>query len=506
LSHDFRVSRRGLLAAPLALSVVASQAQAAATRSSDSLDTLDGLGLADLVRRKQVSPSELLESTIRRAETQNPKYNFLALKMYDYGRAEIAHGLPQGPFAGVPFLIKDLNEDIAGFPTSNGSRYFEGFVAARTSTLVERYRAAGLVIFGKTTAPEFGLSPSTEGKRFGYTRNPWDPSRSSGGSSGGASAAVAAGVVPMANASDGGGSIRIPASTCGLFGLKPSRGRVPMGPEHTEGWMGMSAVHAVTRSVRDSAALLDATHGLELGSQYSAPTPERPFLQEVGRSPKRLRVALMTRPLSGTPVDPECLDAVRSAARLCESLGHVVEEAAPAIDGRALADAFLDTVSVSVTAKLEAYAQATGRAPSPDVLETVTWYFYQRAQKTNPLALARASTTFQGAAVKLAEFMQNYDLILTPTIAQLPAKLGVLNLSPENMQDYVAAVVSYAPFGQLANETGVPAMSVPLAWSKAGLPIGIMFTARYGEEATLLRLAGQLEQARPWANRRAPIA
>lgn len=461
-------------------------------------------GLAELVRRKQVSPSELLESAIVRAEAQNLKFNFMAQKLYDYGRAEIARGVPRGPFTGVPFLVKDLNTDIAGQPTGNGSRSYDGYLPARTSTLVERHRAAGLVIFGKTTTPEFGLSASTESKVRGATRNPWDPSRSSGGSSGGSSAAIAAGVVPMAHASDGGGSIRIPASTCGLFGLKPSRGRVPMGPARTEGWLGLSSVHALTRSVRDSAALLDASHGPELGSMYSAPTPVRPFLQEVGQSPKRLRIALMTRPLTGTAVDAECLEAVRDAGTLCESLGHVVEEASPPLDGRALSEATLDGIAISISANMELFAAARGRPLAPDQFETVTWYFHDQARTASPLALSRASVIFQEQAVRLADFMRTYDLILTPTLAQLPAEIGVLSLSPEKMEDYVAAVVSYAPFGQLANQTGVPAMSVPLAWSKAGLPIGIMFTAHYGDEATLLRLAGQLEQARPWANRRPP--
>jgi len=501
--HPF--NRRDLLATSLALAAGASAARAQpamAAKRNEPIDTQDGLGLADLVRRREVSATELLEAAISRAEVQNPKYNFLTHKMYDYGRAEITRGLPTGPFTGVPFLVKDLGIDVAGHPTSNGSRLFDGYIAPRNSTLVDRYRAVGLVIFGKTTSPEFGIAATTESRRFGLTRNPWDPTRSSGGSSGGSSAAIAAGVVPIANASDGGGSIRIPASTTGLFGLKPSRGRTPSGPYRTEGWMGLAVDHALTRTVRDSAALLDATHGAEIGSMYVAPTPERPFLEEVGRPPKRLRIALMTKPPTPASVDPECLAAAQDAARLCESLGHIVEEAAPPIDGPAMTQGMTDVLSAFTAGDFEDFAKLTGRIVMPDDVEAVTWQFYQLGLKTNGVAVARGSAAFQVGAIALSEFQRTYDLILTPTIAQLPAKLGLMDLSSSDLNAYLERVVAYAPFGQLANMTGVPAMSVPLAWSKSGLPIGVMFTARYGEEATLFRLAGQLEQARPWAHKR----
>ena len=322
-----KATRRDVLAGSIAVAASAAAGGVAQAASRNVLDDHDALGLAELVKTKQVSASELLEASIARAEAYNPRFNFMAHKLYERARAAVAKGVPEGPFQGVPWLIKDLNTNIAGELTEQGSRLFKGNRATVTSELVKRQERAGLVIFGKTTSPEFGLTGTTESTLMGATRNPWNPERIAGGSSGGAAAAVASGVLPAAHATDGGGSIRIPASCCGLFGLKPSRGRVPMGPPLTEGWGGMSAHHAVTRSVRDSAALLDATHGLELGSRYSAPTPERPFLQEVGRDPGRLRIALDVTTMMGTPVDPEVIAAVRNAAQLCEKLGHSVEEA-----------------------------------------------------------------------------------------------------------------------------------------------------------------------------------
>lgn len=473
------------------------------TVSSD-FENEDALGLANMVAAKKVSAKELLESAIRRAEELNPKYNFIAQKLYDYGHARVARGELQGPFAGVPWVIKDLNTHIAQQPTGQGSRYFNGFVATVTSELVRRYERAGLVIFAKTTTPEFGLTPTTESLATGATRNPWNPEHTSGGSSGGSATAVALGVVPAAHATDGGGSIRIPASCCGLFGLKPSRGRVPMGPLRTEGWGGMSSHHAVTRTVRDSAALLDATHGVEVGSRYGAPTPPRPFLQEVGRDPGKLRIAMMLEPLSGTRVDPECIAATRAAAKLCESLGHHVEEASPVVDVAALGRASFAIMSTAIAADLEDRHMATGIAIGPEVIEKVTLAFYAQGMATKGVDVARANNIMQTAAIAVAQFMERYDLILSPTLAAPPAKLGVLGLSPEDIAAYFKAVSEFSPFTGLFNQTGAPSMSVPLAMSKDGLPIGIMFSARYGDEATLFRLASQLEVSTPWGRRSPP--
>ena len=500
------MTRRESMATVGAAALVGVAGAAEAARRSDPLGDYDALGLAELVARKQVSAGELLDAAIGKAEALNLRFNFLAQKHYDYGRAAIARGLPQGPFSGVPWLLKDLNTYIAGLPTENGSRFFKGYKPEVTSELVRRIEKAGFVIFGKTTVPELGLTGTTENKLTGDTRNPWDVSRITGGSSGGAAAAVAAGVLPAAHATDGGGSIRIPASCCGLFGLKPSRGRVPMGPPRTEGWGGLSVHHAVTRSVRDSAAILDATQGPEPGSRYAAPTPGETFLSQVGKAPGRLRIALMLNAPTGSPVDTECVEAARKAARLCESLGHHVEEAAPKLDTAAMGAASFVLIGSSVAADMMDRAKATGIPIGPDVLEPITLGFVGYGQKATGMDFARANSTLQTAAITMAQFMANYDVILSPTLAAPPLKLGQINLTPD--VDFAAwgqRAAVFSPFTQVANMTGQPAMSVPLAMSSTGVPIGVMFTGRYGDEATLFRLAGQLESAAPWKNRRPAI-
>lgn len=502
------MSRRDVLATGVSAAVAGAATRAGATSPvrSGPLDSHDALGLADLVRRRQVSPIELLEDAIVRAETLNPRFNFMAQKHYDLARASIARGLPQGPFTGVPWLLKDLNTYIAGEVTENGSRFYRGDRATVTSELVVRSQRAGFVIFGKTTAPEFGLTATTENKLTGDTRNPWNPAHIAGGSSGGAAVAVSARVIPAAHATDGGGSIRIPASCCGLFGLKPSRGRIPMGPKRTEGWGGLSAHHAVTHTVRDSAAIMDATHGPERGSRYSAPTPDGSFLSQVGKAPGRLRIALMLTPVAGSPVDAEAIAAARAAARLCEALGHHVEEAAPRLDAGALGAASFVLSASSIAADLLDRAKATGLVPGPDLLEPITLAFFGYGQQTTGMDFARANNSLQAAAVTVAEFMADYDLILSPTLAAPPLELGRINLTPDaDFRAWGERIATFSPFTQLANMTGQPSMSVPLATSEAGLPMGAMFTGRYGDEATLFRLAGQLEQVAPWIGRRPEI-
>ncbi len=473
---------------------------------NDVLDTHDSLGLAELVRMRKVSASELLEAAIARAEALNPQLNFMAQKHYDYARKAIAAGLPQGPFSGVPWLLKDLNTYIAGEVTENGSRLYKGQRASVTSELVRRIERAGFVIFGKTTTPEFGLTGTTESVLMGPTRNPWNRERIAGGSSGGAAAAVAAGVIPAAHATDGGGSIRIPASACGLFGLKPSRGRVPMGPLRTEGWGGMSVHHAVSRTVRDSAAILDATHGVEPGSRYSAPTPERPFLQEVGRDPGKLRIALMLSPYSGAPVDPQVVEATKAAARLLESLGHHVEEAAPKIDMAAIGASSFALMASSVAADCVDRAKALGIELGPDVLERTTLDFIAMGKSYTGMDFARGNNAYQAAAVTIAQFMERWDVILSPTLSAPPVPLGRIGLDTgRSLMDWGREVGTFTAFTGIYNGTGQPSMSLPLAMSQDGLPIGIMFTGRFGEEGVLFQLAGQVERAAPWAGRRAKV-
>lgn len=499
-------TRRAVLAGGTALAafgIAGAGGAAQAKGMGEVLDTHDALGLADLVRKRKVSPSELLEAAIGRAETLNPRFNFMAQKHYDFARAEIARGLPEGQFTGVPWLLKDLAAYIEGLPTEGGSRINKGQLGLFTTELVARHRRAGLVVFGKTTTPEFGLTGSTESALMGPTRNPWNPERIAGGSSGGAAAAVAAGVIPAAHASDGGGSIRIPASCCGLFGMKPSRGRTPMGPYRTEGWGGLSTQHVITRTVRDSAALLDVTHGIEPGSRYSAPTPDGSFLSQVERAPGRLKIALMRTPSNGAPVDPECLRVLNETAKLCESLGHHVEEAAPKLDPAALGQASFVLIASSLSADILDRAKSLGIEPGPDVLEPITLGFVEYGKTTTGADFARANNTMQGAAVTVGQFMADYDVILSPTLAAPPLALGQINLSPGvPFAEWGQRAAMFSPFTQMGNFSGQPSMSVPLGMSAGGLPIGMLFTGRYGEEALLYRLAGQLERAAPWSARR----
>lgn len=506
------VSRRTLLTGMVAASAAATlpEMAMATMKGHEKMDSFsdqhDAMGLAQLVRARQVSPEELLETAISRTEALNPRFNFMAQQLYDYGRAAIAKGLPDGPFRGVPWLLKDLHCSITGHVTENGSRLYRGHTSDHTSELVTRIEKAGFVVFGKTTTPEFGLTGTTESELSGATRNPWNIAHSAGGSSGGAAVAVAAGVLPAAHASDGGGSIRIPASCCGLFGMKPSRGRVPMGPQRTEGWGGLSVQHAITRSVRDSAAILDVTHGVEMGSRTSAPAPDGSFLSALERAPKPLRIALMLDAPAGSPVDPECIAAARAAAKLCEQLGHHVEEAAPKLDVAAIGAASFTIIAASVAADVIDRAAAIGAKIGPDLLEPITLAFVQYGQNIDGMSYARANNRLQGVAIEMARWMQDFDVILSPTLAQLPIELGKINLSTRaEFQDWGAAVARYSPFAQLENLTGQPAMSVPLGMSKNGLPIGVMFVGRYGDEAGLFSLAAQLEQAAPWANRRPAV-
>lgn len=465
-------------------------------------DKYDALGLAELIARKQIKPLELLQAVRQRLEAINPQLNAFSQLFFDKAEAQIQQGLPKGPFHGVPFALKDLGQYLTGTITSAGSRVWKDAVATYDSTLVQRYKQAGLVIFGKTTSPELGLTTTTESAVYGQTRNPWNLARTSGGSSGGTSAAVAARILPAAHGSDGGGSIRIPAACCGLFGMKPTRGRVPLGPAQFEGWNGCSHHHALTISVRDSAALLDATAGMELGSPFFSPPPARPFLQEVGAPPGKLRIALILETPSGTPLDAECKQAALNAAKLCETLGHRVEEKPLPIDGAALRAAFLTVLQVSLARTLDDAAQARGRALTEQDVEPVTWAMMQAGRAITSLAYARAIAACHQVGLAMAKFQQNYDVILNPTLAKPPVKLGVLSLTPESMAAFTKEVTEFSPYTSLYNVTGQPSMSVPLSWTKDGLPLGLMFSGRFGDDAVLFRLAAQLEKAQPWASRR----
>src|SRR5450432_2928016 len=462
---------------------------------------LDDMGLAQLVARGEVGAGELLDVAISRCEAVGAQINAISQDHFALARDAIARGLPDGPLKGVPFLLKDVSMQLAGTVTSNCCKLFEGAVAERDSTLVERYKRAGLVIFGKTNTPEMGLAASTETALHGMTRNPWDLERTSGGSSGGAAAAVAAGIVPAAHGSDGGGSIRIPASCCGLFGLKPTRARVPLGPAVGESWGSMGSVHALTRSVRDSAALLDASHGAAAGDPYAAPPVARPYLDEVVESPGRLRVALQLAPLSGSPVDAECIAAVREAARLLEGLGHEVEEAMPPGSAADLGAASWALVATGVAATLSRRAKVLGRELREDDVEPVTWLAIRHAATLSAVAHNEALLTIHLQGRRMAEFHDRYDIVMSPTLGQAPVALGPQRMSNPDLDAYTAALLRFTPFTNLFNMSGEPSMSVPLHWNADGLPVGVMFSAGFGREDLLFRLAGQLEQARPWFDR-----
>lgn len=464
----------------------------------------DALGLADKVRKGEVTAAELLELAIARTEQVNPSLNPVVEKLYDRARAISRQANSKGPFAGVPFLLKDLGIALQGTITTQGSVFYKDWKADYTSTLAQRHEQAGLIIFGKTASPEFGGTATTESTLFGLTRNPWDPSRSSGGSSGGASTAIAVGILPLAHASDGGGSIRIPASCCGLFGLKPTRARTPAGPRTLAPANGLSIAHAISRSVRDSAALLDATHGIEHGSPFAAPCPEHPYLQEVGRDPGRLRIAVVATPITHSPVHADCLTALHDAARLCEQLGHHVEEASLPVDPRNFFGAYGILSAAGNVALVQAREKMLGRSVREGELEPLIWERYQQSRQIDAQQFIQAQNTVQKISRDVALFMDAFDIVLTPTLATPPVKLGEMSLSRDRA-GYEQAAISASAFTMLYNATGQPAMSVPLFWNAEGLPIGSMFAARFGEEGTLFRLAGQLEQARPWFNRLAAM-
>jgi len=468
---------------------------------------LDATAQAELVRTKQVKPIELVESTIERIGRVNPQINAVVTPMYDNARKAAEGPLPDGPFTGVPFLLKDLGPMYAGVRQTMGTALLKFMVAPIDSELTKRYKAAGLVVTGKTNTPEFGLVPTTESKLLGPCRNPWDTTRTTGGSSGGSAAAVAVGIVPIAHANDGGGSIRIPASCCGVFGLKPTRARTPLGPLFGDQLSGLTIDHAVSRTVRDSAALLDASAGPDLGDPYCAPPQERPYVQELGADPGRLRIAFTTKRLYGDGVlHPDCIAAVDDAAKLCEDLGHEVVEDAPALNAQQLLEAFTNMWQAGVAHSIDDVAQVLGRLPNDDEIEPLTRTLYEAGKQVDASAYLIAVSQMQLMTRLVAAFHQRYDLWLTPTLAEPPVPLGTFVSTPDNPLAGFERAGEFVPFTPLQNATGQPAMSVPLSWNAAGLPIGVHFVARFGDEATLFRVAAQLEEARPWAHKRPPVS
>ena len=472
----------------------------------DNFAFLDAIAQAELVRRKEVKALELVDAAIERIERLNPALNAVVTPMYEQARATAKAALPDGPFAGVPFLLKDLLAEYAGVRFTEGSAFLaDRYISEHDSELVVRLKRAGLVILGKTNTPEFGILPTTEPHLFGPTHNPWDTGRTPGGSSGGSAAAVAAGLVAMAHGNDGGGSIRIPASCCGIFGLKPTRGRNPLGPDYGDMYAGLIVEHALTRSVRDSAALLDATSGPDVGDPYWAPPTARPFLDEVGAGTGRLRIAFTTTAVTGVEVHADCVNAVREAAAMCADLGHELVEVTPEISGDLISQNFIILWSVGCAWTIDDWARQTGRKPTPDQFEPLTWALYEMGHQQSAPAGLLALQDLQKVSRDIARFFIDYDVWLTPTLGEPPVPLGTFDSTPENPLEGLFRSATFVPFTPICNVTGQPAMSVPLFWNADGLPVGTHFIGRFGDEATLFRLAAQLEAARPWADRRPPL-
>ena len=490
-------------------------------------DQYDGLGLAELVKKKEISPVEICEEAISRIEKVNPQLNAVVTPMFEIARKLVVESTPNGPFFGVPFLLKDLLEVYAGVVETKGSKAYKNNISDHDSEMVKRYKRAGLVILGKTNTPEFGLLGITEPELHGPTRNPWNINHTPGGSSGGSAAAVASGMVPMASGNDGGGSIRIPASCCGIFGLKVSRGRNPTGPVKGSLWQGAVVQHVLTRSVRDSAAILDATQGADIGAPYIIPPPSQPYLQEIKQKPGRLKIAFNKHSPIDKPVHPDCAEAVEHTARLLEKLGHDVEEAEPEIDGLSLAKSLFTLYFGEVAADIKELSSFLARKAKPSDVEPLTWMLGLLGQAISARDFVIMIREWDKAARAMGRFHETYDVYLTPTVASPPVRIGELQPKPAEMlliktvntlglggllkasgivDKLAVESLSKTPFTQLANFTGQPAMSVPLYWTSEGLPCGSQFVGRFGDEATLFRLAAQLEKERPWFDKRPPIS
>jgi amidase len=477
---------------------------------AEDLAFMDATAQAELVSTGQASPRELVDAAIRRIEKLDGELNAVVTRLFEKARAAADGELPDGPLRGVPFLLKDLGALSSGDPYAGGVKAARaaGYVADHDSVVTERFRAAGLVCLGRTNTPELGLVPTTEGEAYGPCRNPWDLGRSTGGSSGGSAAAVASGMVPVAHASDGGGSIRIPASECGLVGLKPSRGRVPMWPEAAESWGGMTVQLGVSRSVRDVAAMLDVAAGPCPGDLHTPAAPDRPWRREVGADPGRLRIGLLSSsPEGSTTTHPECVAAAEETARLLESLGHTVEPEFP----KALADpdisqAFLPCYGTWTALELDWWGELLGRPLTAHDVEPATWAVAEVGRGVSGTQFVAALSAVHRYSARVQRWWtEGWDLLLTPTISKPPPPLGEYAAQPDNpfwpVTRSVVEVAYTIPF----NMTGQPAISLPLHWTAEGLPVGSQLVAAYGREDLLLRVAAQLEQAHPWADRRPPL-
>lgn len=464
---------------------------------------LDGLGLAEALQRGETTPAQLMDCAIGVATSVNPALNALCYERYEESRAVAREWTLRGPFGGIPFLLKDSGLAHIRFPSSIGSRLLDDTTYARNATLADRFEQAGLIPFARTTVPEFCMAPTTEALRNGGpTRNPWDPARSSGGSSGGAAVAVAAGIVPLAHGSDGGGSIRIPAACCGVYGLKTSRGRVPIGPFKGEGWGSLATDGVLSRTVRDTAAALDAVAGMEVGAPYSAPPAPDSYLALLSRPLQPLRVAVWRSAFAGVEVAPECVAAVEHAAALLASAGHtVVESQPPDIGYDEFVTAHAQVLAANIVLSVDARLAQTGRALQADDLEPAYRDGYEEGRRLSAATYAACVNRFHAVGRVLAAYLQDYDIVLSPSLTQLPLQLGVLSTRGVSFMDFRRQVGRYGTFAAAFNASGQPAASLPLYWTEAGLPVGVQIAASFGREDLLLQLSAQLEQLAPWSGR-----
>lgn len=471
-------------------------------RSTEYL-ALDGLGMADMLARGETTPAELMECAIGLAREKAPPLNALCYERYDESLAIARDWDQRGTFRGIPFLLKDSGLAHTRFPSSIGSRLLNDTSYARNATLTDRFEAAGFIPFARTTVPEFCMAPTTEALRNGGpTRNPWDLTRSSGGSSGGAAAAVAAGIVPVAHGSDGGGSIRIPAACCGVYGLKTSRGRVPMGPFRGEGWGSLATDGVLSRSVRDSAAVLDAIAGYEVGAPYAAPPAPESYLALLDKPVGRLRIALWRTAFDGIDVAPECVAAAERTAELLASLGHeVVDSAPPDIDYQAFVTAHANVLAANIVISVEARLGLTGKALGDQDLEPAYREGYEMGRGLSAAAYVASVNRFHAVGRALENYMRDFDVIVSPSLTQLPVKLGVLSTQNISFMDFRRQVAKYGTFAAAFNASGQPAASLPVMWTPEGVPVGAQIACRFGREDLVLQLSAAVEKLIPWKDR-----
>ncbi len=467
---------------------------------SETLDRLDATAIAQKIRSGECSAKEVLEITVNKITKFNPSLNAIITPLYDQALEAIEAGLPEGPFSGVPFVIKDLVVSVAGVPSTAASKLMINNIPAVDSEIVARHRRAGLVIVGKTNSSEFGLATATEPDLFGPTKNPWNPNHSPGGSSGGSAAAVAAGIVPIGHATDGGGSIRIPAACCGLFGLKPTKARITAGPEGGEPLAGMAMQHCVSWSVRDSAALLDATAGPLPGDPYYPPPPNGTYLDASKTDPGRLKIAFSTTAPNGAAIHDESAKATRHMAALCESLGHEVAEDSPKFDIETVQNGFLLVFQANTMANI--MRMNGGKLPKEGMIEPLSMAVAERGMAMSATQYIHAIQSLHRETRNIAKFYEQYDLWLTPTLATPAPLTGYFRSDETDVDKWLEQILGFSPFTFLCNVTGQPAMTIPSGLTKDNLPVGSHFAAPYGAEEMLFALAGQLERASPWNDQR----